>query len=41
MKKQILRVLLCVLMVTSLACIASAADKEYMTFRPYGIYKTE
>ena len=41
MKKRLFGILLCLVMSISLICIVSAKDSDFMTFEPYGIYKTE
>ena len=40
MKKLFLCSFLILVLSFSLICIASAADDGFMTFEPYGIYKT-
>ena len=39
--KKLFSIMLCVVAVLLLCFAVSAADEDYMTFKPYGIYKTE
>ena len=41
MMKRIFCILFCILTAISLINVASAAEDGYMTFKPYGIYKTD
>ena len=41
MMKRIFCILFCILMAISLINVASATEDGYMTFKPYGIYKTK